>query len=221
MQKLQLALQNSKLETADLYGQFGKLAQDWAETVKQLNILNENHRKDYEARIGALEKTNEQLLSENNRMKKVIEDLNKMKSEFEKQKRKLRLGQIGFQLDILVSEYVFPGDDKASKRARYGTKLKSLKGKIEKMQDDMMKQGAKRRIQNLDKEMFEDWFLGMVDDMKKVRVDTAHPDLGTYEEMQQVINDEFGEDDDKRNDLLVVLEHLNQMYKLLNRRFGE
>ena len=204
-----------------MYSNFGQLANNWAETVRQLNAFIENQKKDYEARIGKLEETNTRLLEENNEMKKLIEDLTKMKSEFEKQKRKLKLGQIGFQLDILVSEYVFPGSDRASTRARYGLKLKSLKGKIDKISDETRKNDATERIGNLEEEMFEEWFLGMVDDIKVSRVDAAHPDLGTYEEMQKIINDEFKEDDDKCADLLVVLEHLNQMYKLLNRQFGK
>ena len=219
--KLQAVVQNSKFETADLCSTFGKFADDWAQSVRQLNALIDDQKKDYEARIGKLEETNARLLEENNEMKKLIEDLTKMKSEFEKQKRKLKLGQIGFQLDILVSEYVFPGSDRASTRARYGLKLKSLKGKIDKMSDEARKNDATERIGNLEEEMFEEWFLGMVDDIKVSRVDAAHPDLGTYEEMQKIINDEFKEDDAKRADLLVVLEHLNQMYKLLNRQFGK
>lgn len=197
------------------------MARDWAETVRELNKIHESQKKDYENTIDLLRKTNEQLLKDNNEMKKVIEDLKKMKFEFEKQKRKLRLGQIGFQLDTLVSEYVFPGDDRTSRRARYGTKLTSLKGKVDNMQDESMKESATKRLANLDEEMFKDWFLGMVDDMKSSRAATAHPDLGTYGEMQEIINDEYKDDDYMRKDSLVVLERLNKMYKLLNRQFGK
>lgn len=221
VEKLRNALQNSKVDNAELYSKFGELARGWAETVKVLNEIQLRQKKDYENTIGELKKTNELLMQENNEMKKVIEDLKKMKFEFEKQKRTLKLGQIGFRLDTLVSEYVFPGDDRASKRARYGTKLTSLKGKVDNMQDESMKENATKRLAYLDEEMFKDWFLGMVDDMKSSRVATAHPDLGTYEEMQEIINDEYRDDDDMRKDSLVVLERLNKMYKLLNRQFGK
>lgn len=109
-------LQNSKIDTADLCSTFGRLAQEWSETVKQINANHDKERKFYERKIEALEKTNEQLLKENEEMKKAIEDFKKLELEFKKQKRLLRLGQIAYKLEILVSEYIFPGDDKASKR---------------------------------------------------------------------------------------------------------
>jgi hypothetical protein len=68
--------------------------------------------------------------------------------------------------------------------------------------------------------MFEDWFLGIVKELKTSRLDTAHPDLGSYEEMRSMINEEF-RDGDKREDMLTTLERLQEMYEKLNRNFGE
>ena len=127
VRRMHTVVQNSKIETAELCVSFGKLANDWSETVKEINAMHDKQTKEYERRIKALEKTNEQLVKENEEMKKVIADFKKMESEFEEQKRILRLGQIAFKLEELVSECVFPGEDRASKRARYGTNLKSLK----------------------------------------------------------------------------------------------
>lgn len=100
--KLQEVLRHSKIETADLYSKFGELAKDWAATVKELNGLHENQKQEYEEMIKSLQKTNKALLKENQEMKKVIENLKSMKTEFDKQKRLLRLSQIGYQLDKLV-----------------------------------------------------------------------------------------------------------------------
>ena len=75
-------------------------------------------------------------------------------------------------------------------------------------------------MEHLNEEMFEDWFLGIVKELKNSRVDTAHPDLGSYEEMAAVINEEFS-DDDKKEDMLIALKHLQEMYKKLERPFGE
>ena len=213
-------VQNSKIETAELCSTFGKLADDWSEMVKQINEIHDEQKKEYEKRIEGLEKMNEQLLKENKKMKKVIEDFKNLESEFQQQKRILRLGQIAYKLESLVSEYVFPGDDKASKRARYGTNLKSLKGKVDNLTNQKVKEAALSRLEVLDKEMFEDWFIGIVKELKSSRLDTAHPDLGSYEEMRSVINEEFS-DDDKREDMLTALEHLQEMYKKLERDFGQ
>jgi hypothetical protein len=213
-------VQNSKIETAELCSTFGKLANDWSQTVKQINAMHDQQRKDYERTIEALEKTNEQLVKENEEMKKVITDFKKLESEFEKQKRLLRLGQIAYKLETLVSEYIFPGDDKSSKRARYGTNLKSLKEKIGKLKDTRLREAAMSRLEGLNDEMFEDWFLGIVKELKTSRLDTAHPDLGSYEEMRSMINEEF-RDGDKREDMLTTLERLQEMYEKLNRNFGE
>ena len=214
-------VQNSKIETAELCATFGRLAQDWSETVKQINAVHDKQKKDYEKRIENLEKTNQQLLKENQEMRKVIADFKKLESEFKKQKRILKLGQIAYKLEILVSEYVFPGEDKASKRARYGANLKSLKEKIGNLKDQRMREKASARLEGLNEEIFEDWFLGIVKELKSSRLDTAHPNLGTYEEMKVVINEEFGNDDDKREDMLTALQHLREMYEKLGRRFGE
>jgi cell division protein FtsB len=211
---------NSKIETAELCSTFGKLANDWHETVKKINAMHDEQRKDYERRIEALEKTNEQLAKENEEMKKAIEDFKKMELEFEQQKRIFRLGQIAFKLEALVSEYVFPGEDKASKRARYGTNLKSLKGKIDKLKDSKLQEGARSRLQGLNEEMFEDWFLGIVKELKNLRLDSAHPNLGTYEELKSMITEEFG-DEHKREDMLEALERLQEMYTKMERNFGE
>ena len=218
--KMHNVVQNAKIETAELSSTFGKLANDWSEAVKKLNAIHDEQKKEYERRIEALEKTNEQLVNENEKMKKVIEDFKKLESEFKKQKRLLRLGQIAYKLESLVSEYVFPGDDKASKRARYGTNLKSLKVKVDNLTNQKVKEAALSRLEVLDKEMFEDWFIGIVKELKSSRLDTAHPDLGSYEEMMSVINEEFS-DDDKREDMLTALEHLQEMYKKMERDFGQ
>ena len=220
VRRMHNVVQNSKIETAELCSKFGKLANDWSETVKQINAMHDDHRKDYERRIKALEKTNEQLVKENEEMKKVIADFKKMESEFEEQKRTLRLGQIAFKLEELVSEYVFPGADRASKRARYGTNLKSLKGKIDNLKDQKLQEGARSRLEGLNEEMFEEWFLGIVKELKKKRVDSAHPNLGTYEEMRSMINQEFS-DADKRADMLEALDRLQEMYAKMERNFGE
>lgn len=214
-------VQNSKIETAELCSTFGRLANDWSETVKQINAMHDKQKKDYEKRIEALEKTNQQLLKENQEMRKVIADFKKLESEFEKQKRILKLGQIAYKLEILISEYVFPGEDKASKRARYGANLKSLKEKIGNMKDRRIREKASTRLEGLNEEIFEDWFLGIVKELKSSRLDAAHPNLGTYEEMEAVINEEFSDDDDKREDMLTALQHLQEMYQKLERRFGE
>ena len=213
-------VQKSKIETAELCSKFGKLANDWSETVKQINAMHDDHRRDYEQRIKALEKTNEHLVKENEEMKKVIADFKKMESEFEEQKRILRLGQIAFKLEELVSEYVFPGEDKASKRARYGANLKSLKAKIDNLKDKKLQEGARSRLEGLNDEMFEDWFLGIVKELKNLRLDSAHPNLGTYEEMRLMINKEFS-DEDKRGDILEALDRLQEMYTKMERNFGE
>lgn len=85
-----------------------------------------------------------------------------------------------------------------------------------------MQEDAKERMNKLKEEIgFEDWFLGIVKEMKKVRVDTAHLDLGTYEEMEEIIMDECKDDDDKRDDMLRALERLGKMYELLKRSFGK
>ena len=214
-------VQNSKIETADLYATFGRLADDWSQTVKQINAIHDEQKKDYKKRIEALEKTNQQLLKENEEMKKVIADFKKLESEFEKQKRILKLGQVAYKLEMLVSEYVFPDEDKTSKRARYGAKLKSLKEKIGNMKDQRVREKASARLEGLSEEMFEDWFLGIVKELKSSRLDTAHPSLGIYQEMVEVINEECTNDDDKREDMLAALQHLQEMYKKLGRKFGE
>ena len=221
LQKMHNVVQNSKIETAELYTKFGRLAEDWSETVKQINAIHDEQKKDYEKRIEVLEKTNQQLLKENEEMKKVIADFKKLESEFEKQKRILKLGQIAYKLEILVSEYVFPGEDKTSKRARYGANLKSLKEKIDNMTDQRVREKASARLEGLSEEIFEDWFLGIVKELKSSRLDIAHPSLGTYEEMEEVINEECSNDDDKREDMLAALQHLQEMYKKLGRKFGE
>ena len=220
VRRMHNVVQNSKIETAELCSTFGKLANDWHETVKKINAMHDEQRKDYERRIKALEKTNEQLAKENEEMKKAIEDFKKMELEFEQQKRILRLGQIAFKLEALVSEYVFPGEDKASKRARYGANLKSLKGKIDNLKDSKLQEGARSRLQGLNEEMFEDWFLGIVKELKNLRLDSAHPNLGTYEELRSMITEEFG-DEDKREDMLEALERLQEMYTKMERNFGE
>ena len=220
VRRLHNVVQNSKIETAELCSTFGRLANDWSETVKKINAIHDQQTKNYERRIEALEKTNEQLMKENEKMKKVIEDFKKLESEFEKQKRILRLGQIAYKLETLVSEYVFPGDDKASKRARYGTNLNSLTGKINNLKDERLREAALSHLEGLNKEMFEDWFLGIMKELKNSRLDTAHPNIGTYEEMKSVIHEEFS-DDDKREDILEALERLKEMYEKLNRNFGE
>ncbi len=220
VRRLHNVVQNSKIETAELCSTFGRLANEWSETVKQINAIHDQQTKDYKRRIEALEKTNKQLVKENEKMKKVIEDFKKLESEFKKQKRILRLGQIAYKLETLVSEYVFPGDDKASKRARYGTNLNSLEAKINNLKDERLREAALSHLEGLNKEMFEDWFLGIMKELKNSRLDTAHPNIGTYEEMKSVIREEFS-DDDKREDILEALERLKEMYEKLNRNFGE
>ena len=220
VRRMHTVVQNSKIETAELCVSFGKLANDWSETVKEINAMHDKQTKEYERRIKALEKTNEQLVKENEEMKKVIADFKKMESEFEEQKRTLRLGQIAFKLEELVSEYVFPGEDRASKRARYGTNLESLKGKIDNLKDKQLQEGARSRLEGLNEEMFEDWFVGIVKELKKKRLDSAHPNLGTYEEMRSMINQEFS-DEDKRGDILEALDRLQEMYTKMKRHFGE
>ena len=79
-------VKNSKIDTTELYAKFGRLAEDWSETVKQINAIHDEQKKEYEKRIEVLEKTNQQLLKENEEMKKVIADFKKLESEFEKQK---------------------------------------------------------------------------------------------------------------------------------------
>ena len=207
-------VKNSKIETAELCTKFGTMAEDWSESGKQINGIPDEQKKDYEKRIKVLETTNQRLLKENEEMKNVVENL-------EKKTRKLKLGQIAYKLDILVSEYVFPGEDKVSKMARYVANLKSLKEKIGNMKNQRVREKASARLKGLNEEMFEDRFLGIVKELKTSRLDTAHPNLGTYEEMEEVINEECSNDDGKREDMLAALQHLQEMYKKLGRKFGE
>ena len=78
--------------------------------MKQINAIHEEQKKDYEWTTAQREPGNEES----------YRSFKKLESEFEKQKRILKLGQIAYKLEMLVSEYVFPGKNKASKRARYG-----------------------------------------------------------------------------------------------------
>ena len=236
------------METAELSEKFGELAKSWKEMMRQIKAEHDENKTEYERRIDALEKMNEKLMKENAEMKKVIANFEKIQFELqetneklvrdneetkriianleekqtvsEKERIKLTVGQIAFKLESLVSEYVFPGANRASRRARYNLKLKSLRSKIEKLEDENMQNEAMSRLNDLDGEMFERWFLDMVDDLKKRRLDTAHPKFGSYEEIEAVINDEFDEDDE-RKDVLKALKHVQVMYRKLNRPFGE
>ena len=167
-----------------------------------------------------LKEANKMLVEEHKETKKIIANLAEKQAISEKERIKLTVGQIAFKLESLVSEYVFPGENKASRRARYNLKLKSLRSKIEKLEDVNMQNEAMSRLNDLDGEMFERWFLDMVDDLKKRRLDTAHPKFGSYEEIEAVINEEFDEDDE-REDVLKALKHIQIMYQKLNRPFGE
>ncbi|XP_046839467.1 uncharacterized protein LOC124433693 isoform X5 [Xenia sp. Carnegie-2017] len=219
VEQLQNVVTNSKLDMAEMYSKFGELANDWSNVVKHLEEMQLQQKNNYEARIKSLEEKNEQLVKENEEMKKIIKDFEKVKLEFEKQKRQLKIGQVACKLEKLVSEYVFPGQDKASKRARYGTNLKSLKRKIDSLNDQNVQDHAKLRFPELDKALFEDWFIGVVKKMKCSRLDTAHPNIGTYEEMKAVISEEFS-DPDECDDMLIALDHLREMYLKMQRPFG-
>ena len=207
-------VKNLKIETAELRTKFDTMAEDWSESGKQINGTPDEQKMDYENRIEVLEKTNQQLLKQNEEMKNVLQD-------FENKTRKLKLGQIAYKLDILVSEYVFPDEDKVSKMARYVANLKSLKEKVGNMKNQRVREKASARLEGLSEEIFEDWFLGIVKELKSSRLDIAHPSLGTYEEMEELINKECSNDDDKRKDMLLALQHLQEMYKKLGRKFGE
>ena len=207
-------VKNLKIETAELRTKFDTMAEDWRESGKQINGTPDEQKMDYENRIEVLEKTNQQLLKQNEEMKNVLQD-------FENKTRKLKLGQIAYKLDILVSEYVFPDEDKVSKIARYVANLKSLKEKVGNMKNQRVREKASARLEGLSEEIFEDWFLGIVKELKSSRLDIAHPSLGTYEEMEELINKECSNDDDKRKDMLLALQHLQEMYKKLGRKFGE
>ena len=220
MEQLQNVVTNSKLDMAELYSKFGELANDWSNVVKHLEEMQLQQKNNYEARIKSLEEKNEQLMKENEEMKKVIKDFEKVKLEVEKQKRQLKIGQVAYKLESLVSEYVFPGQDKASKRARYGTNLKSLKRKIDSLNDQNVQDHAKSQFSKLNKELFEDWFIGLIQIMKYSGVDITNPNIGTYEEMKAVINEEFG-DQVEHDDMLIVLDHLREMYLKMERPFGE
>ncbi|XP_046851985.1 uncharacterized protein LOC124445311 [Xenia sp. Carnegie-2017] len=227
MQQLQSALTNSKLDTAEMYSKFGEIVNDWIKEVNDLiNVVNDLKKmqlemnNDYEARIKSLEEKTERLIMENEKMKKVIKDFEKMNLEFEKQKRRLKIGQVAYKLERLVSEYVFPGQDKASKRVRFGANLKSLKRKIDSLNDQNVQDHAKSHFSKLNKELFEDWFIGLIQIMKYSGVDITNPNIGTYEEMKAVINEEFG-DQVEHDDMLIVLDHLREMYLKMERPFGE
>ncbi|XP_046857964.1 uncharacterized protein LOC124451361 [Xenia sp. Carnegie-2017] len=204
LRQMQNALTNSKLDTAEMYSKFGEYANDWSNVVKHLKEMLLQQKNNYEARIKSLEEKNEQLMKENEEMKKVIKDFEKVKLAFEKQKRQLKIGQVAYKLESLVSEYVFPGQDKASKRARYGTNLKSLEKKIDSLNDQNVQDHAKSRFPELDKALLK----------------IAHPNIGTYEEMKAVITEEFS-DPDERDDMLTALDQLRKMYLKMERPFGE
>ena len=206
---------------AEMYSKFGELANDWRNVVKHLEEMQLQLKNNYEARIKSSEEKNEQLMKENQEIKKVIKDFEKVKLEFEKQKRQLKIGQVAYKLESLVSEYAFLGQDKASKRARYGTNLKSLKRQCGLgFNDQNVQDHAKSRFPELNKELFEDWFIGLIQNMKYSGVDTAHPNIGTYEEMKAVITEKFS-DPDERDDMLIALDHLREMYLKMERPFGE
>ena len=48
-----------------------------------------------------------------------------------------------------------------------------------------MREKASARLEGLNEEIFEDWFLGRVKELKSLRLDTAHPNLGTYEKWRR------------------------------------
>ncbi|XP_028418231.1 coiled-coil domain-containing protein 89-like [Dendronephthya gigantea] len=249
VRKMKDALANSKLETADMSEQFGELAKSWKEMMRQMKSDHDESRNEYEIRIEALEKANERLMMENAEMKRVIANFERLQTELkeandklirdneetkkivadlrekhlqsEEERVKLLVGQIAFKLESLVSKYVFPGTDRASKRARYNLQLKTLQGKIEKMRDEEgVKEQATARLSDLDKEMFESWFLDMVDDLTQSRLYLAHPELGSYQEMENAIND-YCEDGEEREDKLKALKHLQTMYGKLKLPFGQ
>ena len=241
------ALANSKLETAEMSERFGELAKSWQEMMRQIKSDHDVSRVEYERRIEALEKanerltkenaemrnvianfqrlqeelkeTNERLLKDNEETKKIVADLKEKQLQSDEERVKLTVGQIAFKLESLVSEYVFPGNNRVSTRARYNLKLKTLRSKIENLKDEGIKEQAISRLNDLDKEMFENWFLDMVDDLKQSRLYLAHPVLRSYQEMEGVINDQC-QDEEEREDKLKALKHLQTMYEKLNRPFG-
>ena len=99
-------------------------------------------------------------------------------------------------------------------------KLKTLQGRVKNLKDEGIKKQAKSRLNDLDGEMFESWFLELVDELKQSRLYLAHPELGSYQEMEAVIKDQC-ENEEEREDKLKALKHLKTMCEKLNRPFGK
>ena len=220
VKELKQHLMNSKLETAELYKKFGSLADNWQQTVNELKATLEDQQVSYEERISGLEKTNKQLKEENEELRTMVKELYAKLDELKGQERQLKIGQIGFALEELVAEILFPGKSRAEKRQRYGVELKNVKKKVGKIEDDDLKHEAQARLATIPPELFEPWVVGIIGDIKKMRLSPAHPPLGSYDEITGEIRILYKDDQYKCEDLITVVNHLKNLYDKQKLPFG-
>ena len=220
VEELKQHLMNSKLETAELYNKFGSLADNWQQTVNELKATLDDQKVSYEERISALEKTNKQLKEENEELHTMVEGLHAKLDELKGQERQLKIGQIGFALEELVAEILFPGKSKAEKRQRYGLHLKNVHKRVGKIEDDDLKREAQARLETIPSELFEDWVFGIVDDIKKMRLSPAHPPLASYDEITREIRILYKDDKVRCDDLITIVNHLRNLYDKQKLPFG-
>lgn len=192
------------------------MAKEWKGIVHELREASINQRANYEGRITALEEANEKLREENEELRSIVTKLRQVEEAFRDQQRQLKIGQIAFNLERLVAKVVFPGPA----RLRYGIRLKDVQNKVNNLKDESQKRDARARLESIPQGMFEDWVIGMTEEIRDMRLGPAHPDLGRYEEVIADIKCHYEEDQDRCDDLITIVNYLKELYEKQKLPFG-